>query len=88
LKGVYGEKMDFNILKHELVPYHEVLGPKEVKQVLKTYNITKEQLPRVVVTDPVARAIGAREGDVLKVIRKSRTAGISVAFRFVVSTER
>ncbi|MEM0377514.1 MAG: DNA-directed RNA polymerase subunit H [Thermofilum sp.] len=35
-------------------------------------------------TDPVARALKAKPGDVIMIIRKSPTAGEAVAFRVVV----
>jgi len=72
-----------DILKHELVPHHEILKKEEVEKLLKTYKIRKEQLPRILVDDPVAKAIGAKEGDVIKIIRKSPTAGESVMYRVV-----
>ncbi len=75
--------MKIDILKHELVPHHEILSEEEVEKLLKTYNIKKEQLPRIRIDDPVAKAINAKEGDVIKIIRKSPTAGISVAYRVV-----
>ena len=78
--------MHFNILKHDLVPYFKILSREEVEKLLTTYNISKGDLPKMLVTDPVSRAIGTREGDVVKVIRKSNTAGESVAYRLVVGT--
>ena len=62
--------MKFDILKHKLVPHHEILSQEEVEKLLKTYNIKKEQLPRMLLSDPVAKAIGAKEGDIVKIIRK------------------
>ena len=78
--------MHFNILKHDLVPYFKVLSREEIESLLVTYGITKGDLPKMLVTDPVSRAIGTREGDVVKIIRKSNTAGESVAYRLVVGT--
>jgi len=79
--------MNFNILKHELVPYYSILSRDEVKKLLNVYGINKGDLPKMLVTDPVSRAIGAREGDIVKIIRKSRTAGESIAYRLVVGSE-
>ncbi|KAA0004268.1 MAG: DNA-directed RNA polymerase subunit H [Thermoplasmata archaeon] len=79
--------MNFNILKHELVPYYRILSRSEVKKLLSAYNIKKGDLPKMLVTDPVSRAIGAREGDIVKIIRKSPTAGESVAYRLVVGSD-
>jgi len=78
--------MHFNILKHDLVPHHSILSKKEAKKILEAYNIKKDQLPKILVTDPVARAIGARVGDIIKIIRKSPTAGESVAYRLVIGS--
>ena len=78
--------MHFNILKHDLVPYFKILSRQEVEKLLNTYNITQGDLPKMAVTDPVSRAIGTREGDVVKITRKSTTAGQSVAYRLVVGT--
>ena len=80
--------MGFNILKHDLVPYPKILNYNETKKLVTEYNIQKEQLPKLMVTDPFARAIGAKEGDVVKIIRRSHTAGLSIAYRLVVSPER
>ena len=58
-----------------------------MKKLLKVYGINKGDLPKMLVTDPVSRAIGAREGDIVRIIRKSRTAGESIAYRLVVGSE-
>lgn len=77
--------MKLDILKHVLVPQHEILREEEVKKLIKTYNISKENLPRILVDDPVVKAIGAKEGDVIKITRNSPTAGKSVVYRLVVA---
>jgi DNA-directed RNA polymerase subunit H len=74
----------FDVLKHELVPRHEVLPAKEAKDLLAKYSARPEQLPRILETDPAARAVGAKAGQILKITRKSATAGEAIAFRVVV----
>jgi DNA-directed RNA polymerase subunit H len=76
--------LEFNILDHELVPKHIILSEKEKEEVLKKYRATLKQLPRILSSDPVAKAIGAKPGDVIKIIRKSPTAGESIYYRIVV----
>ena len=57
---------------------------KPIAELLKKYNITITQLPKIYVTDAVVKALDAKEGQVLKVIRKSQTAGTAVYYRLVV----
>ncbi len=73
-----------NILEHELVPKHEVLSPEEALKVLKELGVQPWQLPWISANDPVVKAIGAKPGDIIRIIRKSPTAGVSVAYRYVV----
>ena len=74
----------FNVLEHELVPDHILLTEEETDELLKKYNITRGQLPKVKSSDVVVKQIGAKPGDVLKIIRKSLTAGKAVAYRLVI----
>lgn len=73
-----------NILEHELVPQHILLSKEEALRILKRMGITRRQLPWLLASDPVAKAIGAKPGDVVMIVRKSPTSGTSVAFRVVV----
>ncbi len=73
-----------NILEHELVPQHILLSEEEAKRILKRMGISKSQLPWMLASDPVAKALGAKPGDVVMILRKSPTAGTAVAFRYVV----
>lgn len=76
--------MKLDIFKHALVPQHEVLSEKEVEELLKKINISKGQLPKIHADDPAAKKLEAKRGDVIKITRKSRTAGTSMYYRVVV----
>jgi len=81
------EDKDFNeiLLKHRLVPEHIILSDEEKKEVIKKYaGGDPYKLPYILASDPVVKAIGAKPGDVLKIIRKSPTSGIAVYYRLVV----
>ena len=81
-----GKKID--VLKHELVPEHIILSDKEAKEVLKKYNVSIDQLPRIFDTDPVVRAIGAKPGQIIKIIRRSPTAKKAIAYRVVIESAK
>ena len=74
---------EINIMGHLLVPKHEVLSQKEVEKVLKEFEITPDQLPKILVHDPCVKLIGAKVGDIVKIERESPTAGVSVVYRRV-----
>lgn len=74
---------EIDILKHELVPKHIILNEEEKKEVLKNLQIESQQLPKILTIDPVVKEIDAKEGDILKIIRKSPTAGESIYYRIV-----
>lgn len=74
-----------NVLKHVLVPKHEVVPEEEVSALLEGFNITKGQLPKILLTDPVAKKIKAKAGDVIKITRESKTAGEAIVYRVVVA---
>ncbi len=74
----------FNIFEHELVPKHEIVDEEERRWLLETFHVQEEQLPKIKDTDPAVKAIGAKPGDIVKIIRKSPTAGETVFYRYVI----
>lgn len=74
----------FNLFDHELVPKHELLPPDEREKLLAEYRVQPYQLPKIRTSDPAVKAIGAKAGDIVKIIRNSATAGKYAAYRYVV----
>ncbi len=79
------EKMRQIILSHRLVPKHEILSKEEAKKVIEKYaGGDKYKLPYIRKSDPVVKALGAKPGDIIKITRRSPTAGESVYYRLVI----
>ncbi|MCW4020154.1 MAG: DNA-directed RNA polymerase subunit H [Candidatus Bathyarchaeota archaeon] len=73
----------FNIFDHYLVPKHEILTPEEKEEILQKYRVEPYKLPLIRTSDPIARVIGAKAGDLIKITRQSPTAGEYVTYRYV-----
>jgi len=72
-----------DVSQHELVPDHSVLEDDELEEVLTEYNIDRTDLPKIKRTDP-ALPDEAEIGDVIRIVRDSRTTDQSVVYRLVV----
>jgi len=80
---------ELDIRSHTLVPEHILLTEEERLSILAEYQITIDNLPKILISDPVIRLLGTEDnpiqpGDVIKIIRKSPTAGTAIAYRVVV----
>mgnify|MGYP001772634490 FL=1 len=78
-------KIKIDPRQHELVPKHEVLSIEEAYKVLKELGVSPEQLPWIRASDPIARAINAKPGDIIKITRKSSLSGEVITYRYVIS---
>uniref|UniRef100_A0A7C3ZEN4 DNA-directed RNA polymerase subunit H n=1 Tax=Archaeoglobus fulgidus TaxID=2234 RepID=A0A7C3ZEN4_ARCFL len=67
-----------------LVPKHEVLSKEEAEELFKKYLELEKSSFQIKAEDPIVKEIGAKPGDIIRIIRKSLTAGESVFYRLVV----
>jgi len=69
---------------HIDVPKHEIMTRKEAEEVLEKYHCKSTDLPLIFVSDPAIISLGVKPGDMIKITRKSATAGQSFYYRYVV----
>ncbi len=73
----------FNVLLHELQPHFEVVDPAMHADIARTF-CEPSKLPRMRRDDAVARLLGVRRGDIVKMTNIVETAGASVTYLVVV----
>jgi len=82
------KKKQIDVLLHDLVPQHILLTKKETQDLMEKYQITVIDLPQIFEKDPIAISIGAKEGDVIKIIRESKTTVKSIDYYRYVKKEK
>lgn len=78
-----GKKIKINF--HCLVPKQVKLSDAEKKKLLEKYRLTAKELPKILKTDPALAELKVKAGDVIKIIRTSKTAGESTYYRGVIN---
>lgn len=71
-------------IQHISVPHHELLNEENSKKVLEEYLIKKKEMPKIFVSDPIARYFNAKIGQIIKIIRPSENSGLAPYHRLVI----
>ena len=67
------DELQINIFIHEKVPEHTVCTSAEKKALMSCYKIVPSQIPKLRLTDPVVRRLGAIRGELIQIKEESDT---------------
>ncbi len=77
----YNELM-YNPTKHVYVPLHEKLDDRDIRSLVDTYQLkSKSQLPVILRTDIIARWLGLKHGDIVRITRNNPSSGTYYFYR-------
>ena len=71
-------------VEHFLVPKHAMLSKEQAAQLLKKYNLTLDQLPKIKADDQSISDLTPERNEIVKIVRNSPTAGKTVYYRRVI----
>lgn len=71
-----------DIPSNPLIPTHILLNEKEKEEVLQVYQ--EKNIAKILLDDMMVRYIGAKKGDIIRIIRSSLNTGESIYYRRVV----
>jgi DNA-directed RNA polymerase subunit H len=72
-----------DVNQHTLVPEHTLVDDDDIEAILTEYDIRRADLPQIKRRDP-ALPDDAEPGDVVKIVRDSRTTDRAVSYRLVI----
>lgn len=82
LQYFHAQQLMFNPTKHEYVPKHIKLSDKEASDFMNEYMIkSKLYMPIILHNDPIAKWLGLKQGDIVKIVRYNENSGVSFYYR-------
>ncbi len=63
---------------------HEILNTDDAAKILDLYKVERSDLPKIKKVDPALKGLDYKIGDIIRITRKSATAGQSLYYRVVV----
>ena len=73
-----------NVINHNLVPKHSKVSDTEKEKLYETFNISSKKLPKIMAEDPALTKLSVKAGDIIKIERSSKTAGVTTYYRVVI----
>ena len=76
-------ELQYNLSRHELVPRHIAIRDEaEIEVVTKRYGLkSRYQLPLILHSDPMARYLAIKPGQLVRIVRQSPSAGTYSLYR-------
>ena len=78
------QELMIDIVRHISVPEHILLTDEESNNLRNEYGAKKRDLPKIYVSDPIAKYYNAKPDQIFRIIRPSETAGQTVYYRLVI----
>lgn len=76
------KQLMFNPTEHVFVPEHIKLSAEEAEEVMQKYMIkSRLQMPVILHNDIIAKWLGLKQGDIVKIIRHNENSGLSYYYR-------
>ena len=72
-----------DVSEHTLVPEHNILDEPEIEEIMNEYDVKRVNLPKIRTSDP-ALPDEAEVGDVIEIVRDSRTTDTAIVYRLVI----
>lgn len=63
------DSLKINITKHHFVPEHKLLSNNETKELLEYYHTDRNNIPGILITDPIVQWYNWKIGDIIKIKR-------------------
>lgn len=74
-----------NLIEHDIVPKHILLTSKEAEDIMTEYNVTKRQMKKIEIIDPVSKYYNAKKGMIFKIYEYSVLAGYNISYRYCIN---
>ena len=76
-------ELQYNVSRHSLVPSHTAIRDEgQIEELMRRYVLkSRYQLPLILSTDPMARYLALKPGQIVRIVRSSPSAGTDVYYR-------
>lgn len=62
---------NFDVTQHFMVPKHLILSEKEASDLLAKFNVSRDELPKIKISDPAITNLKPKLGDIVKIEKES-----------------